>query len=162
MLHLVRYEAWRGYGAVTGLVTIWAWFVRHWYYPERRREKCFLGDQTANLKCTAGKSRACWNVCTCLSFSPPLCPLPNLSLHIVFQFVLLLLKNGTYSMSSLYNSAQVRLISKHLQKEGTGTVWILYAELFPLPTFPQPEKLFLSFILLLFLFLTSHHCIILV
>lgn len=41
MLHLVSYEAWRGYGTVTGLVTIWAWFVRHWYYPERRQEKCF-------------------------------------------------------------------------------------------------------------------------
>lgn len=43
-------------------------------------------------------------------------------------------------MSALYNSAQVWLISKHLQKERTGTVWILYAKLFLLPAFPKEKK----------------------
>ncbi len=65
-------------------------------------------------------------------------------LHIVFPFVLLLLKNGTYSMSYLYNSAQVCLISKNLQKEGTGTVLKSSAKLLLLPAFPPCEKLFFS------------------
>lgn len=59
-------------------------------------------------------------------------------------------------MPSFYNSTQVCLIRKHLQKEGTGTAWILHAKLFLLPAFHQAEKLSIRFVLLL-LSLINHN-----